>query len=313
MRDNYLIIGDDEYIKEREAAGIKDKFLTSEETDLNYSAYSPDDIEGIMDSAETLPFLARKRVVVVKKAQELSEKSKEIILSYLENPSESCILILSADNSLKKSKTYSKFSSKMTIIKADSPGSGTIKSWIRTFYKKKGIQISSEAVDLIVELKGNDTISVKNELDKLENFSDEKKIEVGHVEELVGRSVAETVFKLIDAINTRDTAWGLRILADLYDQKKQPQEIIGYLGWYIRVMQKIILLRDKGASPEETALALGYSPAYTRRLSTQAQKYSSDRITRWTRSLFETDKNIKTGITPPVLAMETLLVSLSDI
>ncbi|MCK5450783.1 MAG: DNA polymerase III subunit delta [Candidatus Omnitrophica bacterium] len=310
MSVNYLIIGDDEYIKEREVTGIKNQILESEETNLNYSVHLPDDINGIMDSVGTVPFLSKKRVVVVKEFQNLCEKDQETILGYLDAPSESCVLILMSDNSFKKNKAYKKLSSKLKTVKADNPDVGTIKNWIRSFYKRKNIQISSEAVDLIVELKGTDTISIKNELDKLENFSDGGKIKIEHVEELVGRSVAETVFKLVDAINVRDTVWIFSILEDLYDQKKQPQEIIGYLGWYIRVMQKIVLLKSKGASPEETALALGYSPGYTRRLSVQSKKYSVKRIEQWTNDLFETDKNIKTGRVYSKLAMETLMISL---
>jgi DNA polymerase-3 subunit delta len=309
MAENYLIIGDDEYIRETEANKIKERFLSSGEIDLNYSVYGPADINGIMGSLGTMPFMAENRVVLVKKAHELSDKDAHVILSYLEKPLGTSILVLSSADSLKNAKYYRKLSGLVKVIRADKPDSATIRKWVRAFFKKEGLEISPEAADLIVELKGTDTIGVKAELDKLVSFSGGEKVEARHVEQLVGRSVTETVFKLADAVNTRNAEWTFRILNDLYDQKKQPHEIIGYLGWYMRIMQKIVLLSGKAMGLEGLAAELGYSPAYTRRLANQAKKYPVSRIEHWISLLLETDRDIKTGRKQPRLAVEMLLTS----
>ncbi|RKY41164.1 MAG: DNA polymerase III subunit delta [Candidatus Makaraimicrobium thalassicum] len=309
MNENYLIIGDDDYLRETEENRIKERFFPSGGGDLDHSVCSPDDIDTIMDSLGTIPFLAGKRVVLVREAQGLFERFADTILSYLEKPSETSVLILSTAGSFGKSKYYRRLSGLVKIVKADKPAPSTIKSWVRAFFKKEGIRISPEAVELIVELKGTDTFGIKAELDKLICFSGGEKIEAGHVEQLVGRSMKETVFKLVDAINAGDAGWAFEILNDLYDQKKHPHEIIGYLGWYMRIMQKIALLSGRGAGPEGIAAGLGYSPAYTRRLLGQAKKYSVGRIDRWVSLLLETDRDIKTGRKQPALALEMLLAS----
>ncbi len=312
MNKNYLVTGNDEYIREKEVSKIKEKFLSGEEAELNYSAYNPEDIIGIMDSLGTMPFLAENRVVLVKESQALSDTCADTILLYLENPSENSVLILSSDDSHKKNKRYKKLSSLMEVVRADKPTPQTIKSWVRAFFKKENVDITPEAVDLIGELKGQDTSGIKAELDKLIGYSGGERIEVKHVEDLVGRSVTETVFKLVDAINGRDPKWVLRVLRDLYDQKKQPPEIIGYLGWYIRVIQKIVLLRAKGMDIAGIASEVGYSAGYVRRLSGQAKKYSIKRINRWIDLLLTTDRDIKTGQKQGDLALEMLLVSLVE-
>ena len=310
MAENYLIIGDDEYIRDSEANKIKNKFLSASEIDLNYSYHTPDDIDSIMDALGTMPFLADKRVIHIKETENISDRFAETITSYLENPSETSVLVMSSEASFKKSKHYRKLVKLVQEIKADKPDPAKIKGWIRAFYKKEGIDISPRAVELIVELKGTDTQGIKIELDKLAGFSAGARIEAEHVEELVGRSVTETVFKLVDAINARDTEWTFRVLNDLYDQKKQAPEIIGYLGWYIRIMQKINLLSGKGIGPGELASELGYSPAYTRRLAGQVKKYPVDRVERWISLLLKTDQDIKTGRKQALLALDTLIVEL---
>jgi DNA polymerase-3 subunit delta len=307
---NYLVIGDDEYLRTREEAKIKENFLSPDEVDLNYSVYRTDQIDDIMDSLNTSPFLAGKRVILVKDAHQFSEDALASVVSYLEKSAGENVLILSADISLKKSKTFRKLSSFMEMIKADKPDAATIKKWIRAFFKKEGIEISPGAVDLIYELKGEDTVGVKGELEKLAGYSGGQRIEIEHVEQLVGRSVTETVFKLVDAVNMNNGEWVFRVLGDLYDQKKQPHEVIGYLAWYLKVMQKLILLTAKGANINEMASELGYSVGYVRRLQNQSKGYSAEKVGRWISFLLETDRDIKTGRKEARLALEALVTTL---
>jgi DNA polymerase III subunit delta len=310
MAENFLVIGDDGYIREKEIARIKDSFLSATESELNYSVHFPDDIDGMMNAVGTMPFLADKRVVLVRDAEKLSDEGAESLLKYLESPSDTGVMIVTAGAAFKKTAKFRNMSKHAKLIKADRPDTSTMGGWIRGFMKKAGVEISADAVALIVELKGTDTAGVKIELDKLASFAGGEKIEREHVESLVGRSVTETIFQLVDAINDRDGEWAFNVLNDLYDQKKQPPEIIGYLGWYIRVIQKIKLLTVRGMGPSGIASELGYSQGYVHRLSGQAARYSPGRVERWVSLLCETDRAIKTGLMPGQLAVETLLASL---
>jgi len=309
-KENYLIIGDDEYIRKAEADKIREKHLSSVEADLNYSVHRGEDIEGVMDSLGTLPFLAEKRVVLIKEDNGFSDKFAETMLTYLSRPADTSVLVLSSGGPFKKSKYYHKLACLVNVIKADKPAPVTIKGWIRAFFKKEGIEISPKAVELIVESKGTDVVAVRSELEKLVSFSGGERIEDTHVEQLVGRSVTEAVFRLVDAVNARDTEWAFSVLKDLYDQKKQAHEIIGYLAWYIRAIQKVVLLSRRGAGPEGMAGELGFPPWRVKKFISQAEKYPVSRINRWVSLLLETDRDIKTGRKGASLALEMLLVNL---
>ena len=311
MSNNYLIIGDDPYIREKEEIRLRDKFLSSSELDLNYSVFSSEEVSGIMDSLGTLPFLADKRVILVKDVHLISVESAASILTYLEKPTDTSVLVLSADSAFRKNKSYNKISKLTDAVNADKPDALTVKKWIRAFFKKENVEVSQDAVDLIVSLKGTDTAAVKIELDKLLAFSGGEKVEAPHVEKLVGRSVTETVFKLVDAINSKDTAWAFRILEDLYDQKQKHPVILGYLAWYTRMMQKIKLLASQGVSSGRMASEIGKSPGQTRHLEAQSRKYSPERIGKWISLLMEADEDLKkTSGKTPNLVMEILIVEL---
>ncbi|MFH1847465.1 MAG: DNA polymerase III subunit delta [Candidatus Omnitrophota bacterium] len=306
---NYLITGDDEYIKSSEIKKIKNNFLTPQEIDLNYSVYNFDEIKEVMDSLGTMPFLASKRVVLLNNAQRLLKDDMETVFLYLKRNSDTNVLILSAEASFGKTKYSRELASLVKVIKADRPRPLELKRWIQTFLKKEGIQISAEAIDLLVELRGTDTVGVKTEIDKLICFSDSRKIGLKDVEDLVGRSVMESIFKLVDAINSNNGKWTFKVINDLYGQKKQPHEIIGYLGWYLRTIRKIKFLAMRGTNISGISVKLGYSPNYTARLFDQAKQYSLDKIKSWMDLIFEADYQMKTGQRQARVALEMVLVS----
>lgn len=313
MADNYLIIGDDDFLREKEIAKIKDKSLTPQESELNFSVYSYEDLASVMDALGTAPFLAEKRVVLLRNVQDLDAKGLNTLVSYLEKPVDTGVLVITADAEFRKTGAYDKFVRKMTEIRADRPRDNEVKSWIRGYFSKEKIEISQEAVDLIVELKGQDTAGVRTEIEKLAVYSGGKKIEIADVEKLVGRSITETVFGLVDAIEAKDSAKVFRILSDLADQKKHPVEMIGYLGWHLRNIQKVCLLSSRGKSPEEIARDLGLARWRGRKFMEQAGRYSSLKIEKWLSMLLEADRDIKTGLKSEDLAMEMLVVGLMKV
>ena len=310
MSENYIVTGKDEYLREREVRKICKKILSPGEEELDYSAYGPDDIDGIMDSVGTFPFMAGKRVVLVKNAHELSDKVSDSLLGYLGNPRETTVLILSFDDSSKESKALCKrLTSKLVERKTDLTVSG-IKDRVRGFFKKEGVDISREAIDFMIEKKGADAAAITSEVEKLVAFSDGRRIEAADVERVVGRSAMETIFKLVDALNAPDPQWTFRALEDLRTQKKQPHEILGYLSWYIKMMQEVIILSNKGLGTGQIAAELRKPEWQIKKMLKDKGKFPPQRIEQWNSILLETDRDIKTGLRPHRVALEMMVTNL---
>lgn len=310
MSENYLIIGDDEYLREKEIAKIKDKALSPQEAQLNFSVYSKDETGPMMDALGTAPFLSEKRVVLVRDIQDIGEKSRAAILSYLDRPSDTSVLVLTSDSEFRKTASYDKFVKVTREIRADRPKEGEIKTWVRGFFTREKIDISPDAVDMIVEMKGRDTAGLKSELEKLAVYSGGKRIVAEDVEKLVGRSMTETVFDVVDALEAKDAERVFRILGDLSDQKKHPVETIGYLAWHVRAMQKVCLLLSRGKSQEEILRELGMQRWRAMKLIQKAGKYGHSRIENWLSLLIAADRDIKTGLKSEDLALEMLVVGM---
>jgi DNA polymerase III subunit delta len=310
MAENFIISGDDQYLREREEKKIRDKVLSREEIDLNFSVYGPEEARKAIDELGTSPFLADKRVVVLREAERFTEEALKEVIAYLKKPSKTGVLVVTSGPDFRKKTGYKTISSYAATVSADKLSPYKIKEGIRSLLKKENTDISSEAVDLIFELKGSDPAVIRNELEKLSAFTGGEKIEVSHVEQMVGRSVTETVYKLIDAINRKDSEYLFKVLEDLAAQKKQVPEILGYLAWHIRTIQKIRSLSIKGAGKEEIISSAGKG-AY--RLLSEAPKYTAAKTRKWIEGIVETDTDVKRGRKEPWLALEMLVLKLSAI
>ena len=135
-------------------------------------------------------------------------------------------------------------------------------------------------------------------------------IDEGDVENIVGRSVTDTVFKLVDAIERGDTGWAMRILGDLYSQKKNVTEVIGYLTWHIRLIAKIKYFSRRGMRNDEIAREAAAKVYQVSKMRPRAESYKEERVVRWTQALLTADREIKKGLKEPFLAMDILISSL---
>ena len=116
--NNYLIIGNNEYIRKTEIEKLKKEYLSPDEEDLNYSVHMPDDIGAVMDAAQTHSLFGDKRVVVIKEVERIEEKAFETLFNYIEKSLETTVLIMVSAASFKKSKKYKRLFQLVKVISA---------------------------------------------------------------------------------------------------------------------------------------------------------------------------------------------------
>ncbi|MDD3089443.1 MAG: DNA polymerase III subunit delta, partial [Candidatus Omnitrophica bacterium] len=242
----------------------------------------------------------------------LSEASSlKTISEYLSAPTDTGILIMTADGAFVKTSPYREIAGKTTEIKVDVPRGAELKQRIRAFLKREQVSIDDDAVELIIELKGNDPAGIRIELEKLAVFGKGERVTAQDVRRLVGRSITEEVFALVDSIEANDAGKVYRVLEDQRDARKQPVETIGYLSWHIKGIQKALKLAGEGRATEDALAAeMKCKPWAARKILARAKKYDIARVDKWLRTLLEADTAIKTGKYDGKLALELMVVNL---
>jgi DNA polymerase-3 subunit delta len=259
--------------------------------DIFYPSSAPQDI---LDALTTLPLMTQRRLIVIKDYHQLSKPALEALTPYFSKPYETaCLLILSQ----KKPKLPSDFKWKvfpLDIREAE------LSAWLKSAAKEKGVQMSDDAIESLIEFAGNDIGALLMEVEKLKAMGG--RISSKEVESSISSMREFTAFDLIEAITAGENARAFNILkAILAGNASQPQLILGALNWHYK--QFYLLWYNKGKKPFK--MRDNTYKSLMRRLPS----FNEDSFCYIFQSLHEADIGIKSSGRPEI-AMEALLIKL---
>ena len=95
LRGAYLLEGTEENIKAAALSALRKKLLPEGLEELNENLLDNPPTDALIAAAETLPFLADQRLVVVREHPALSGRAEadDRLLDYLQQVPESCVLV----------------------------------------------------------------------------------------------------------------------------------------------------------------------------------------------------------------------------
>lgn len=315
MTSVYLLVGDEQLLKEEKLSELKSETLQKGAEPVDYNIFYAKDAKAkeIIESAYTQPFMSKKRVVVVKDADKLSAQDRDALISYMASPSKSTVLVLVADRIDRQNKLFDAVSSCGKVIQCNRLSETDITSWIINrgrFFRKK---FDSKAVQILKEDLGNNLSELDNAISKLSIYlgPDREKITGADVEDLVGKSIANATFELVDAISQKDANKALGILSNLIRDSNKVYEIIGALGWHFKNMAKTKGLLEKRYSKARIGQELRIYPKRLNKLLNQVRNFKKEELVRGFELILNTDEQIKTSAARPSHALELLVIKLS--
>lgn len=265
----YFIWGEDTLLLEEVLTKAVEVVIASHLKDFNYDTFYPSaNPHEVLDAASTLPLMSSRRLVVLKDFHLFPISNIKVITTYFEKPCEStCMLIFSQKEPRKIAReVIDKFSDlpvfHIEIKEADIP------AWVKQKAQEKGIKLTNNAVDYLIEFVGHDTGLLMGEIEKL-SLSGLKSIDSKDIVSFTNMVRDYTAFNLIDAIITGNKIKAFRILKTLLEGRSfKVESILGALNWHYR--QFYNLYKGKGKRPQkmkETTYKglLKYLPSYTER------------------------------------------------
>lgn len=155
-------------------------------------------LDGFKEEILNKSFFENEKLVIISRA---TDKIYKVIEEIIERKIEDLAIILISSILEKKSKLRNFFEkSKSTIcIPFYEDNERSMISIIQNFLKEKKILLSNQSINLIVQRCGGDRINLYNELQKIENFSiNKKKIEMEDIAKLTNLSESLNFNDLVD-------------------------------------------------------------------------------------------------------------------
>ncbi|MFD1256042.1 DNA polymerase III subunit delta [Mucilaginibacter terrae] len=292
----YLLHGEEPYFIDHIGNYIEDHILSDAEKGFNQTVlYGKDtDIMTVLNAAKRYPMMAEHQVIIVKEAQDMKwgkedadKKGINPVLSYLENPLASTILVFCYKYGKfdKRKKAYKAIEKKGLVFESASLYDNKIPAWIEGYATEKKYRISTQASVMLSEYLGNDLSKIANELDKLMlNIAAGQEIGLKDVQHNIGISKEYNVFELQSALIRKDVLKANQII-NYFEANPKANPIVLILGNLNNFFSKVLLyhyVKDK--TPQNVTRELGVNPYFIKDYEMAARGfdyYKTTQIIGW--------------------------------
>ena len=306
----YFFYGEESYLIEEGVNKIQSKFVTPGSATFNRDVFYGEDAEAsqIVNTALSIPMLAKRRVVIVRNFHRLSQPGKEMILKYSRHPSPQSILILISQAVDFRKKLYIGFKETAQVVECRPLYDNQVPVYLQRFTEDRGKSIQLKAIQLLQAKSGNSLHSLINETEKLIHFvRDKSEICVEDVEKLVGISRNYNIFQLWDALGEKELSKSLLILRQMLETGESPVFIVSSLTNYFLRLWRIRAMKRKNISDNEIGKSLHIHSFFLKSITQQAKRYSEPEIKNVMRVLLNADTQLKTSYQKPIFVLELLI------
>jgi DNA polymerase-3 subunit delta len=324
----YILHGDNEYAIAQFLKDIQANYADAASVELNVTHMDGSSLrlDELVAAAHAAPFLADRRMVVLSDplAQMKSQPLREKFLALLDGLPPSAALVLVINRPLvdyrarRKRKTHwledwARSAGERAFVREFSiPRDAEMGRWIQEEARGRGGQFSTQAAALLASMVADEPRQAVQEIEKLlayVNFS--RPVEVDDVERLTGYLGRGDVFAMVDALGNKNGRVAQRMLHRLL-REDDPLRLFGMVVRQFRLLLLTRELLDAGFKGNEVAQRLKVHPFVARKVISQVHHFSSPTLEMIYRRLLEVDEAIKTGQMEGDLALDTLIVDLTD-
>lgn len=312
FKASYLLYGEESYLRSQYRNRLTNALIDPADT-MNLSRFEGKGIhpEEIIDLAETLPFFAPRRVILVENSEFFKTKCDRLA-DYLPSMPDTTCLIFVETAVDKRNRLFKTVKDRGRAVEFASQDEATLTKWILGIVKREGKQISKSALSLFLERAGTDMEHISKELEKLLCYTYEREsITSQDVEDVCTILTSNRIFDMLRAIAEKNQKQALELYYDLLTLKESPRGILTLLG---RQFQQLLLIRSlmaKGYGQPSIASKTGIAPFIIRRLMGQARNFTDEQLTAALADCAKAVEDVTAGQINDVMSVELLLVKYS--
>ena len=210
-----------------------------------------DNITSFFNGVLTKSFFDNEKLIVINRA---TEKIRTIIEDLMEKNPENIQIILNSKSLEKKSTLRKLFEKEKSIICVPfyEDNNQTLNSIISLFFRNKKIPISQQLINVLIERSRGDRKNLNNELEKIENFSVNKRnLNIEEITKLTNLADNYSASELVDHSLAKNTRKTVTILSENNYSDEDNIIIIRTLLAKIKRLVKIYELVDEKNNIEQ--------------------------------------------------------------
>ncbi len=323
------------------ARNMLKKALCAPEDNLNVAVFTGKDIDvsELIDFADTLPFMAQKRVIFIEdtelfkvsgkksskedeEEEESSEDQKEDVspgggydrglADYIKKLPESSCIIFVQEEVDKRGKLYKAIKKVGRVEEFDHPSDDEIKNWVSSKLRKNNMRIRNNAFEQFLIQAPRDLEAMNNELEKLITYKlDTKEIAIEDVMTICTVRIEDRVFDMMDCIVKKDRQGALDKYYDMLTLEVSSMKILRIISMQFERMLLSKRMSKDGYSNEHIGKRMSVKPYAVSKYLEKSRRYSFKELQEITEKSLEYEMLLKKGLLDKKMAVELLIADLT--
>ena len=311
----YVIYGDDTYLRREAAGAIVRCVLGAEADEMAVRRFDGNaaSLADVLDELRTLPFFAKRRVVVVEDADPFVTKNRRELETYVETAGGTGVLVLMVKSWPATTLLYRQVAAHGVSIECNSPGEKELIPWLIDHAARNQAKLETDAAKLLFELVGAEVGLLASEVEKLAVYvGSTGLIRRADVARMVEAGRIETVWKVIDSATLGQTAQAISDLDDLLAGGEHPIKVLAAFTSSLQRIHHAGQLRARRVPLEEACRIAGIREFLVDKTRRQHTHLGPGRVDRIPALLLKADMDLKGGsVLDPRVVLEGLLIELS--
>ena len=322
MPSIFFLFGSDEFAISRKLKEFDSDFTDPTSADMNTARLDARSMnENDLNTAvNAMPFLAKRRLVLLANPSSRynNAASRKKFLEFIEKAPESTRVVMYEAVEPKEADKHwlvkwSEKNSKLIQTKAFMlPRLKEMTGWIINETKNQGGKIEPRAAEMLKEMVGVDTRQAGMEIAKLLAYVNwARQVRVEDVEAVCIVTSQQSVFDFVDALSNGNGKSAQHLLHRLLETE-EPFSVWGMIVRQFRFLIQAREILDGRGNKDDMARAVQIHPFVAEKAIQQAARYSMESLESIYHKLLRIDEGVKTSQLTLELAMDTLIVELTQ-
>ncbi|MBQ8147285.1 MAG: DNA polymerase III subunit delta [Lachnospiraceae bacterium] len=312
FKNVYLLYGEEAYLRHQYRDKLKGA-LCPEGDDMNISRFEGKGISGVevTDLAETLPFFADRRVIVIEESSWFKNGADGFEEKLKQFPDTTFIIFVESEVD-KRGRLYKTVKDIGYVAEMQTPKDKDLLAWIVIQCKNEGKQIAEGAAKYLVEQAGTNMNMLQMELEKVFSYvADSDMIRLEDVQEICSNQAENQIFDMLDAIGNQNREKALMLYHDLLALREPAMRILYLLTRQIHILLQVSEMTRLNMDNSSIASKAGIPPFTVGKYKSQIGHFSYTELIQMLEQCQEVDAGIKRGRYQDIIGVELLIVGFS--
>lgn len=280
---------------------------------VNYAYYEGKGINPaeLIDLAETMPFFAERRLIVIENSGFFKSATPELA-DYMKNMPDTVCFLFVENEVDKRGKMYKAAKDKGRIVEMGRQDEKTLLYWIAGNVKREGRQIKESTARYLVSKTGTDMENLEKEMEKLFSYTlGRNEITVQDIDDICTTQITNKIFEMVEAVAVKQQKKALNYYYDLLALKEPPMRILYLLARQFKLLLEVKDLCGKGYEKSQIAKIVGLHPFVAGKYIQQCRTFSREELRSIMEEAVNTEEMVKTGRLNDVMSVELFIVKYS--